>query len=56
MVVKVTVDYKRWGPRRTIAWLLGCGGTPISSELDSLSDRTAKWFGDAKDELSPSGV
>ena len=37
-------------------WLLGCGGTPVSSVLDSLSDRTAKWFGEAKDELSPSGV
>jgi hypothetical protein len=37
-------------------WLLGCGGTPLSSVLDSLSDRTANWFGDAKDELVPSGV
>jgi hypothetical protein len=36
--------------------LLGCVGTPISPVLDSLSDRTAKWFGEAKDELSPSGV
>jgi len=36
--------------------LLGCGGTLTSSALDSLSDRTAKWFGDTKDKLSPSGV
>ena len=36
-------------------WQLGCGGTPISSVLDSLSERTAKWFGEAKNELSPLG-
>jgi len=32
--------------------LFGCGGTPISSESDSLSDRTANWFRDMKDELA----
>jgi hypothetical protein len=35
--------------------LFGCGGTPISSVSDSLSDRTANWFEDAKDELTPVG-
>jgi hypothetical protein len=35
--------------------LFGCGGTPISSVSDSLSDRTANWFRDAKNELAPVG-
>ena len=35
--------------------LFGCGGTPISSVSDSLSDRTPNWFEEAKDGLAPVG-
>lgn len=51
MVVNVTVDDEKWNPGLT-----ACGKTPLSSVSDSLSDRTANWFGEANDGQASLGI
>lgn len=51
VVLTVTVDDDKWYPGLTAS-----GETQISSASDSISDRTANWFGETNDGPAQSGI
>ena len=53
MVIKIAIDDHRWYP---VCRVLFGNCAPFSSRSDSLSERTANWFGDRKEVVASLGV